>query len=475
MNALRTPVAALVTLFLVACGGGDGGTPPITVARVGITAPTSSPTFRTLGRTLQFSAAAFTSADAVVAGTPITWSSSAPTVASVSGTGLVTALSNGTAEIRASAPAGVQSPAVVVTVSQVATVVRVTPGSVLFGALGSTRQLSAVTADSSDAALPTAPLVTWSRVGPGSFANVSPAGLVTALAVGVGDTAVATVGTLSAKVPIVVTQLVRSILVASTGIDTLATTGRNKTYVATPRDSNTNTIPGLTITWSSTDAAVASVGASTGVATAVGDGTTGIRASVGTVFGERSLIVRRFASTFSLAPTTIALTTVGGSQAVIGTARDSTDAVLPISWLSRSTSIASVTAATGATTTVTAVGNGNTFLLMLAGRRTDSASVSVSGQPTSPLTAGVQVGDNFFRSTRNASQNMAVDTVAVGGTVTWTFSGFNLHNIQSVLNPSFTSSALQTSGTYAVTFPAPGAYDYICQVHGQMTGRIVVR
>ena len=419
---------------------------------------------------------AFTSSDAPVAGTTFTWSSSAAGIATVSASGLVTAIANGTAEIRATAqPGGIQSPAVTVTVSQVANGVRITPGSVAFGALGSTRQLGAATADSSDAVLPGSPTVTWSRVGPGTFASVSPAGLVTALAVGTGDTAVATIGALSAKVPIVVTQLLTSILVSTSGRDTLATTGRTKMYIAAPRDSNANAILGLSIAWSSTDAAVATVGAGTGLATAVGDGTANIRATVGAVIGQRALTVRRFASTFSLAPGSITITTGGGSQVATGTARDSVDAVLPISWLSRSASIASVAPATGASTTVTGVGNGNTFVLMLAGTRSDSASVAVSGQIVAPLTAGVSVGDNFFRSARNASQNFAVDTVAVGGTVTWTFAALNLHNVQSILNPTFTSSNLQTSGTYAFTFATAGTYEYNCQVHAQMTGRIVVR
>ena len=41
--------------------------------------------------------------------------------------------------------------------------------------------------NSSDAPLPGSPATTWSRVGPGTFAGVSPTGLVTALAIGAGD------------------------------------------------------------------------------------------------------------------------------------------------------------------------------------------------------------------------------------------------------------------------------------------------
>jgi plastocyanin len=72
-----------------------------------------------------------------------------------------------------------------------------------------------------------------------------------------------------------------------------------------------------------------------------------------------------------------------------------------------------------------------------------------------------------------------VDTVAVNGTVTWTWAaGADLpHSVQSTGSPSFTSSGILSGAgnTYQFTFTAPGTYQYDCAVHGQlMTGRIVV-
>jgi plastocyanin len=92
----------------------------------------------------------------------------------------------------------------------------------------------------------------------------------------------------------------------------------------------------------------------------------------------------------------------------------------------------------------------------------------------------VIVGNNFFRSARNGSVNPAVDTVAVGGTVTWTWTntGNVPHGIEAVGNPSFPASAVLTGNgkTYKVTFSTAGTYQYDCIVHGaMMTGRIVVR
>ena len=94
-----------------------------------------------------------------------------------------------------------------------------------------------------------------------------------------------------------------------------------------------------------------------------------------------------------------------------------------------------------------------------------------------PATASVSVGNNFFRSNRNSTQNAAVDTVQVGGTVTWTWvPAAIVHSVDSDGSPGFTDSPLQTGPSYEFTFPTPGTYQYTCAAHpGGMTGRIVVR
>ena len=96
--------------------------------------------------------------------------------------------------------------------------------------------------------------------------------------------------------------------------------------------------------------------------------------------------------------------------------------------------------------------------------------------PPIPATAAVNIGDIFFKSAHNATQNPAVDTVAVGGKVTWTWGGADSHSVHSTGSPSFTSSATMVSGSYSFTFSTAGTYNYDCIVHGAlMTGTIVVR
>ena len=99
------------------------------------------------------------------------------------------------------------------------------------------------------------------------------------------------------------------------------------------------------------------------------------------------------------------------------------------------------------------------------------------GGPVGSVTVGAAIQ---FVSGHNGSHNPAVDTIAVGGTVTWTWGAnsgaYGGHSVQSVGSQSFASSAVQSSGTYSLTFTSPGTYQYDCAVHGSaMTGTVVVR
>lgn len=116
-----------------------------------------------------------------------------------------------------------------------------------------------------------------------------------------------------------------------------------------------------------------------------------------------------------------------------------------------------------------------------------AASAAACGSDTAPndgngggAAGTVTVGNDFFRSGHNGTQNPAVDTVAAGSTVTWTWTGTGgqAHSVQSQGDPSFTSSAILTGSgmTYVFTFTTPGTYQYDCAVHGTaMTGTIVVQ
>ncbi len=97
-----------------------------------------------------------------------------------------------------------------------------------------------------------------------------------------------------------------------------------------------------------------------------------------------------------------------------------------------------------------------------------------------PAAGSITVGTSYFLSDRNWTTDPAVDTVAVGTRVTWTWvTGPAVpHTVQSVGTPSFPSSGnLGGVGvTYSVTFNGAGTYLYNCARHpGNMFGRVVVK
>lgn len=103
--------------------------------------------------------------------------------------------------------------------------------------------------------------------------------------------------------------------------------------------------------------------------------------------------------------------------------------------------------------------------------------------PPLPTAISVAVLNDNFASNQNLSVSPAVDTVAVGGTVTWSWTpaATNPHDVTSSGSPSFASSTTQPQPfTYGpITFASPGTYLYFCTQHGSptagMRGRIVVR
>jgi plastocyanin len=65
-------------------------------------------------------------------------------------------------------------------------------------------------------------------------------------------------------------------------------------------------------------------------------------------------------------------------------------------------------------------------------------------------------------------------TVAVGTTVKWTNLDGEIHTIRSV-DATFASGALDQNDSFAFKFDKPGTYRYVCSIHPQMVGTIVVK
>lgn len=184
-SVMRCAVFAGVVL-LAACGDGSSGVltpqPGPDVSRIDVSAATTA---LTPSQTVQFSAVARTSSGAIVSSAQPVWTSTAPTIASVNASGIVTGVAAGSATIRASV-AGV-SGSLDVTVSSGAGVL----ATIVVDAQDRTiplGQLTQATVGGRDALGGSVALgtraVTWSTSNT-SIATITSAGVVTGVGVGI--------------------------------------------------------------------------------------------------------------------------------------------------------------------------------------------------------------------------------------------------------------------------------------------------
>ena len=272
-NGLVTAVAN-GTVVVTATAGGASGTAAIVVSQVAasVTVRPSSTTFRALGDTLRLTARARDRNGHTVAGAQFAWSSDNPRVAVVDSYGLVTALANGTAEIRATT--GRVSGTASVTVARGARVVTIQPGDTTLTALGETVRLTARLTNAAGQTV-TGATFAWSSSNP-SVAPVDANGLVTAVANGTAAITATADGT-SGTATVLVLQRPSSVTIAPASVvfgalsDTLLT--------ARATDRNGNTVAIRRFAWSSGNASVASVDAN-GLVTAIANGTAVVTAAV---------------------------------------------------------------------------------------------------------------------------------------------------------------------------------------------------
>jgi uncharacterized protein YjdB len=197
-------------------------------------------------------------------GRAISWSSSNSAIASVNGSGLVTGVSaGGPVTITATSEGQSGTASITVAGAPVASVT-VAPPSASVQA-GQTQQLTATLKDANGNVL-TGRTVTWSS-GNTTVASVNSSGLVTAKVAG-SATITATSEGQSGTSAITVTPVPVASVTVTPATGSVAV-GSTLQLSATPRDANGNPLTGRTITWQSSNSAIASVNGSglvTGVA-----------------------------------------------------------------------------------------------------------------------------------------------------------------------------------------------------------------
>lgn len=255
-------------LALGACSS-DSTEPASAVVSVAVTPRVNN---MIVGGTQQLAAQALDASGNPIAGKAITWTSSEPSVATVSASGLVTTVGPGSTAIQASADNSSGFAAISVT-APVSSVVITGNGGVI--PVGTTQQLTANLRDAGGNSLYIR-TVTWTSSAP-TIATVSSTGLLTAVSAGTATITATSEGrTGTATVTTAVTFPVATVTVTP-ALATLVT-GTSQQLTATLRDGAGNALTDRTITWTSSNPAIATVSA-TGLLTTLTSGTVTITAA----------------------------------------------------------------------------------------------------------------------------------------------------------------------------------------------------
>lgn len=348
----------------------------VVVSRVAVLSPQA--TLTRLGDTVRLAASAFDANDAPVSNVPFTWTSADPGVVSVSPVGLVTARNDGEAMVAAEVD-GVSDSAAV-TVVQAAAQVRIAPELDTLRTVGRSAQFLAVAFDDTGAVLRTAK-PRWSSSDE-TVARVDSTGLATADSAGTARI-IARVGTAADTATLVVAQVAR-LLVVRPGFDTLTAIADTARIAALAFDSLNFPIPNPSLSWVTSDPAVATVDPA-GLVQAAKNGVVLVTAASGGQSAFATVVVRQEVVAARIAEENVTLTGAGATVRLSGAGLDRNGFVVPdaaLTWRSGSACVATVAAGL-----VTARGSGETAVTAtpLNGGRSDTAVVTVTRAPGSQI------------------------------------------------------------------------------------------
>jgi uncharacterized protein YjdB len=384
-------------------GGGGGGGGAISVTGVSLNA---AQTTLAVGGAQQMLTATVSPADAT--NQNITWTSSSPSVASVSSQGIVTPLAVGTTTVTVTTVDGGKTASCLVTVA--ATTTAVTGVSFVESdfslQLGSTKFLHYTILPSNA----TNQNVSWSSSN-SSVASITSGGLVTGITAG---TATIKVTTSDGGYQASVVATVTGIPVASVSVNPATTTllvGGTQTISATvlPNDAADKSV-----TWSTGNAQIATVSAN-GLVTGVGPGTTTITATTNsqgkTAFSTVNVTNTATAVTgVSLSTSALSLA-VGATQNLVATITPANATNQNVTWSSTSPAVATVNTQ-GA---VTAVSVGTAYIIVMTqdGMKTATSTITVTANV--PVT-GVSLSTTTTSMLPNATLTLYANVIPASAT-----------------------------------------------------------
>ena len=268
------------TVIATATSEGKSGTATVTVTNAPVASVTVAPLTIVAGSKGQLTATVKDTRGVVVTDRAVTWSMPTNLVAVINAsTGEVTALLPGTVTATATSEGKSGSATVTVTLAPVKSVT-VAPSSPTVD-VGKTQQFSATVVDVTDKE--TDRPVTWSSSNPQVASIDANTGLATVLAAGT-TTITATSGGVEGSTTLTAVPVVASVSVAPPSQSIEQNTGI--TLTATVKDGAGNALAGQPVTWTTSDATIASLSATTGESVVVTGGLVGEATITATSSGQ---------------------------------------------------------------------------------------------------------------------------------------------------------------------------------------------
>jgi uncharacterized protein YjdB len=270
-----------------ATSGGKTGTADVTVTPTPVASVVVSPAQPSIvvGRTINLTAEALSATGQVLTGRTVMWSSSTPSIADVSSSGVVTGVSAGSAVIFASIDGVLGWTNVDVIAVPVATVT-VSPATTSVP-MGQTSQLTAELRDASGNIL-TGRAVSWSS-SQSAIATVNGAGVVSGVSAGTATITATSEGQVGTATVTVVAPGVRTVTITPSSA-TISPLGGTVALTATVRDPS-GAIINASVTWTTNNALIATV-TSNGTVTGHLPGTATITAKSGSATATATITVR---------------------------------------------------------------------------------------------------------------------------------------------------------------------------------------
>lgn len=417
---------------------GDGATEAGPKTLIAVQVTPSGATTIPIGQTQAFVATAnFNDGTTQDVSSSATWTSSPTSVATISSAGVATAVAAGNATITASyayngGAAKTGSAALIVSPAALSSLA-IGPANPTVAA-GFTLQLTATATYADGSTQNVTSAATWTSATT-SNATISSLGMVTGVKASTTTVVTATFGGQTATATLTVSPATLASITVNPPAGATNVGGATVKFSASGTFSDgTSQDISSTVTWTSSDVTVATIDASTGVATPVAVGTVTITATSGSIAGNAGLVVSgATVASITVAPATASIA-AGSTKAFTATAqlsdgKTSYDVTSAAQWQSSDTTIATVTAGVATavkagTVTITAQFNGQKATAALTVTTATLSSITVA---TNPMPAVTNVGTDVTFTATGVYSDKTSSTLTTG--VAWSTSDVTVATI----------------------------------------------